>query len=95
MRLNRGKLQIEVSDIVPLRNGTFGKHLILIWRQLNLEATEMTMNEKKTYILGMNKAHLVKELVVNGNFEVEAAVDYVYDKITLTTEEFRMKYFGF
>lgn len=55
----------------------------------------MTMNEKKTYIFGMNKAHLVKELVVNGNFEVEAAVDYVYDKITLTTEEFRMKYFGF
>ena len=62
---------------------------------IDLEATEMTMNEKKTYILGMNKAHLVKELVVNGNFEVEAAVDYVYDKITLTTEEFRMKYFGF
>ena len=37
MRLNRGKLQIEVSDIVPLRKGTFGKHLILILEAIRYE----------------------------------------------------------
>lgn len=55
----------------------------------------MTMNEKKSYILEMNKAHLVKELVSGLDMEVKDAVDYVYDEITLTTAEFRMKYFGF
>lgn len=55
----------------------------------------MTMTEKKAYIQEMNQAPMVKELVVNGDFEVEVAVDYVYDMITLTTAEFRMKYFGF
>lgn len=55
----------------------------------------MTMNDKKAYIAEMNKAHLVKELVVNGGWEVEDAVNWVYDEITLTTAEFRMKYFGF
>ena len=54
----------------------------------------MTTNEKKAYILAMEKAHLVRELVINGGFEIEVAVEHVHDEITLTTEEFRMKYFG-
>lgn len=54
----------------------------------------MTLNEKKAYIREMGKTALVEELVTNGDFDVETAVDYVYDMITLTNAEFRLKYLG-
>lgn len=54
-----------------------------------------TLTEKKAYIKEINQTHLVKELVTGLGMAVEDAVDYVYDQFTLTTAEFRMKYFGF
>lgn len=56
---------------------------------------EKTLTEKKAYIKEIGQAHLVKELVTGLDMAVEDAVDYVYDQFTLTTAEFRMKYFGF
>lgn len=54
----------------------------------------MTITEKKAYIKDMNRASMVAELVQIG-CDIEEAVDYVYDGLTMTTAEFRMKYYGF
>lgn len=53
----------------------------------------MTNAEKKAYIKSIDKAYLVKELVLGVDMSVEAAVDYVYDHLTLSNEEFIAKYF--
>ena len=53
----------------------------------------MTISEKKAYILEKGRAAMVAELVQYG-CDIESAVDYVYDGLTLTNDEFRMKYYG-
>ena len=53
----------------------------------------MTIAEMKTFIKSSGSAHLVKELVENLNMDVEGAVSYVYDTLTLTKEQFVAKYF--
>lgn len=52
----------------------------------------MKINEMKELIKENGKAHLVKELVTGMDMDVESAVEYVYDTITLTREEFASKY---
>lgn len=54
----------------------------------------MKINEMKEFIKKNGKAHLVKELVTGMGMDVESAVEYVYDMITLTREEFANKYIG-
>ena len=56
------------------------------------EETKMKINEMKEFIKENGKAHLVKELVTGMDMDVESAVEYVYDMITLTREEFASKY---
>lgn len=56
------------------------------------EETKMKINEMKEFIKENGKAHLVKELVTGMDMDVESAVEYVYDTITLTREEFASKY---
>lgn len=56
------------------------------------EETKMKINEMKEFIKENGKAHLVKELVTGMDMDVESAVEYVYDMITLTRKEFASKY---
>ena len=56
------------------------------------EETKMKINEMKEFIKENGKAHLVKELVTGIDMDVESAVEYVYDMITLTRKEFASKY---
>lgn len=58
----------------------------------NKEETKMKINEMKEFIKKNGKAHLVKELVTGMDMDVESAVEYVYDMITLTRKEFASKY---
>ena len=58
------------------------------------EETKMKINEMKEFIKENGKAHLVKELVTGMDMDVESAVEYVYDMITLTRKEFENKYIG-
>ena len=53
----------------------------------------MNMNKMKEYINDNNKTHLVRELVEGLEMKVDDAVQYVYDSITMTTEQFKNKYF--
>ena len=53
----------------------------------------ITLEAMKSYIKTQGKAHLVKELVVGMDMEVSDAVEYVYDHITMSKEEFSKKYF--
>lgn len=52
----------------------------------------MKTNEMKELIKRNGKAHLVKELVTGMDMDVESAIEYVYDMITLTRKEFANKY---
>lgn len=52
-----------------------------------------TLEAMKSYVKIQGKAHLVKELVVGLDMEVSDAVEYVYDHITMSREEFSKKYF--
>lgn len=52
----------------------------------------MTTEMKKDFIKAQGKTHLVKELVLGIEIPVKDAVDYVYDHLTLTKEEFKTKY---
>lgn len=54
----------------------------------------MNMNKMKEYINDNNKTHLVRELVEGLEMKVDDAVQYVYDSITMTTEQFKNKYFS-
>lgn len=54
----------------------------------------MKTNEMKELIKRNGKVHLVKELVTGMDMDVESAVEYVYDMITLTRKEFANKYIG-
>ena len=56
------------------------------------EETKMKINEMKEFIKENGKAHLVKELVTGMDMDVESAVEYVYDMITVTRKEFASKY---
>ena len=53
----------------------------------------MTIDEMKSYIKSQNKTSLVKELVNGMGMEVSDAVEYVYDHLTLSKEDFVKKYF--
>ena len=50
------------------------------------------INEKKAYIKEAGKCNRVRELVDGLDMEVTDAVDYVYDMLTLTNDEFAHKY---
>lgn len=47
----------------------------------------------KNYIRDHNKTHLVRELV-NSGWNVDGAIEYVYDGATLTNTEFIAKYYN-
>ena len=53
-----------------------------------------TVDEMKEFIKAEGKAHLVKELITGLEVTVESAVEYVYDTLTLSNEQFRTKYFN-
>lgn len=54
----------------------------------------MTIEMKKAYLKENGWAKLVRELVEGGGWEVEDAVEHIYDSKTLTREEFFAKYFA-
>ena len=49
--------------------------------------------EMKAYIKEAGKCSLVAELVEGNGTEIEAAVEYVYDMLTLSRQEFGRKHF--
>ena len=55
---------------------------------------EITIEEMKNFCKENNLCKLVAELNSDGN-NLEGALQWVYDSHTMTTEEFRKKYFGF
>lgn len=54
----------------------------------------MTREELKNWARETGKVKLVRELVENGGFDIDSALQWVWDGENLTKDEFRNKYFG-
>lgn len=56
-------------------------------------AGKATIEDMKQFIKNSGKASSVEELVRSGEWDVNDAIEYVYDRLTLTRKEFLSKYF--